>query len=198
MFSGGRPISFPDWLAIARIVAVPVIMGLTRLYLHPTYPLAGQALYLAALLFAAAAITDFLDGYLARRWKQESVTGAFLDTTADKLLVSGSLLALTAIDRVSIWAALIIIMREFLVMGLRGVVAVGGGMMKPTTWGKVKAWAQYLAIFLAFLRLPERWGPLYLDQWVMWIAVIVTIGSGWQYFVGFWEQARKTRSSTTA
>jgi phosphatidylglycerophosphate synthase len=70
-------------------------------------------------------------------------------------------------------------------MGLRGLVAMGGGIVKPSTWGKIKATAQYSAIFLAFMRLPERWGPMYLDQWVMWIAAIITIASAWGYFAAF-------------
>jgi CDP-diacylglycerol--glycerol-3-phosphate 3-phosphatidyltransferase len=173
-------ISFPDWLAMARVLVVPVIMALTRLQDRFDY-----ALGWAAALFTVAAITDFLDGYLARRWHVESVLGAFLDTTADKLLVTGTLLALTSIGRVSIWAALVIMMREFLVMGLRGLVAIGGGIVKPSTWGKIKATAQYGAIALAFMRLPDKWGPLYLDQWAMWIAVIVTTASAWGYFGAF-------------
>jgi CDP-diacylglycerol---glycerol-3-phosphate 3-phosphatidyltransferase len=186
-------ISFPDWLAFGRVLMVPAIMGLTR-----SHGNIDNALLYAAGLFALAAITDFLDGYLARRWQVESVLGAFLDTTADKLLVTGTLLALTSIDRVSIWAALVIMMREFLVMGLRGLAAIGGTTIKPSTWGKAKAAGQYFAIGLAFLRLPERWGPMYLDQWAMWVAVIVTIASGWQYFAGFWKIARATRAPTSA
>jgi CDP-diacylglycerol--glycerol-3-phosphate 3-phosphatidyltransferase len=157
-----------------------------------------HALGLAATLFVLAAVSDFFDGYLARRWHVESSLGAFLDTTADKLLVTGALLALTAINRVSIWAALVIMMREFLVMGLRGVVAIGGGMVKPSTWGKIKAVAQYSAIGLAFLRLPGRWGPMYLDQWMMWVAVIVTLASAWQYFAAFFQVARNARTPHAA
>lgn len=144
-----------------------------------------HALGWAATLFALAAVTDFFDGFLARRWKTESTFGAFLDTTADKLLVTASLLALVSIDRVSIWAALIIFMREFVVMALRGLVALGGGLMKPSTWGKLKAVAQFVAIGFAFVRFAEPWGPLFFDQWLMLIAVILTIGSAWQYFAGF-------------
>lgn len=179
-------ISFPDYLALARVVAVPLVMALTR---------AGDDLAhnlgLAAIVFAAAAVTDFLDGYLARRWKQESVLGAFLDTTADKILVTGALLALVSIDRVSIWAAVVIIFREFAVMALRGVVATSGGLIRPSTWGKIKAAAQFGAIFAAFLRLPGRWGPWYFDQWLMWVAVIVTIASFWGYLTAFWDVVRK-------
>jgi CDP-diacylglycerol--glycerol-3-phosphate 3-phosphatidyltransferase len=180
-------------LAIGRVLVVPFVMALTR-----SQERFAHALGYAATLFAVAAITDFLDGYLARRWHVESVLGAFLDTTADKLLVTGTLLALTSIGRVSIWAALVIMMREFLVMGLRGLVASTGGIVKPSTWGKIKATAQYAAIGLAFMRLPNPWGPLFLDEWVMWIAVIVTIASAWGYFAAFSKVVASNRSTTVA
>ncbi len=182
-------ISIPDGLAVTRVVLVPVVMVLARLDGE-----IDHALGIAATIFIIAALTDFFDGYLARKMKVESILGAFLDTTADKLLVTGSLLALVSIDRVSIWAALIIVMREFIVMALRGLVALGGGTVKPSTWGKIKATSQFIAIALAFLRLPEPWGPLYLDQWAMWVAVILTIASGWQYLAGFGETVRASRA----
>ena len=174
---------------MTRVLLVPAVMALTRS--HDRWE---WALGVAGGLFVAAALTDFFDGYLARRWKLESTLGAVLDTTADKLLVTGSLLALVSIGRVSIWAALIIVMREFVVMALRGLVALGGGTIAPSTWGKVKATAQFVAIGLAFWRLSDRWGPLYLDQWAMWVAVVLTIASGWQYLGGFWETVRHSRA----
>lgn len=186
------PITVPDTLALARVILVPVIMALTR-----SEGTIDHALGMAAALFFIAALTDFFDGYLARRWRIESVLGAFLDTTADKLLVTGTLLALISIDRVSIWAALIIILREFVVMALRGLVALGGGTVRPSTWGKIKAVSQFTAIGLAYLRLPSPWGPWYLDQWAMWLAVVLTIASGWQYLAGFWETVRGSRASTS-
>jgi CDP-diacylglycerol--glycerol-3-phosphate 3-phosphatidyltransferase len=149
---------------------------------------------LAATLFAIAVFTDFLDGYVARRTSGGTTVGAFLDTTADKILVTGTLLALVSVDRVSIWAAAVIIFREFLVMALRGVAAHGGGLIKPSTWGKLKATFQFAALFLAFLRLAERWGPWYLDQYVMLLAVIVTLGSAWGYLSAFWGATRSQRS----
>jgi len=181
--------TIPDWLALGRVILVPVIMVLTRLQ-----GTVAHALGYAAALFVVAALTDFFDGYLARRMKVESVLGAFLDTTADKLLVTGTLLALVSIDRVSIWAAVIIMMREFVVMALRGLVAIGGMQVRPSPWGKVKATAQFVAIGFSFLRFPERLGPLYFDQWLMWAAVIVTIASGWQYVARFWDTVRASRA----
>jgi CDP-diacylglycerol--glycerol-3-phosphate 3-phosphatidyltransferase len=175
------------------VILVPVIMALTvgagdssRLLVAP------------CVLFSIAAITDFFDGYLARRWNVASTLGAFLDTTADKLLVTGSLLALIAVDRVSIWAALIIMMREFIVMALRGLVALGGGLVRPSTWGKIKAVAQFIAIGFAFIRFGDRFGGLFFDQWLMLIAVALTVVSAWQYLAGFWETVRAARSSAAA
>lgn len=183
-------ITIPDWLALARVLLVPVIMALTL-------PGEEGTLWVAAILFAAAAVTDFLDGYLARRWNTASTLGAFLDTTADKLLVTGSLMALISIDRVSIWAAVIIVMREFVVMALRGLVALGGGTVKPSTWGKVKAGAQFVAIGFAFVRLGPPVGGLFLDQWLMLVAVTLTVVSAWQYLAGFWDAVRRSRSGAT-
>jgi len=151
-------------------------------------------LIIAAALFAVAAFTDFLDGFIARRTTGGTVLGAFLDTTADKILVTGTLLALVSVDRVSIWPAAIIIFREFTVMALRGVVAQRGGLIQPSTWGKIKAVTQFVAIFLAFLRLSEPWGPWYLDQWAMLIAVLATVGSMWGYLTAFWEVVKSEPS----
>ena len=99
-------------------------------------------------------------------------------------------MALVSVDLVSIWPAAIIIFREFAVMALRGVVAVRGGMIPPSTWGKIKTFTQFVAIFLAFLRLSEPWGPWYLDQWAMLVAVIATIGSAWGYMSAFLRTVR--------
>ena len=144
----------------------------------------------AAVLFGAAATTDYLDGYFARRRKRETIVGGFLDTTADKILVTGVLLALVSVDLVSIWPASIIIFREFTVMALRGVVAAQGGIIRPSAWGKIKTLTQFAAIFLAFLRLSQPWGPWYLDQWVMLIAVLATLASAWGYLAAFWHTVR--------
>lgn len=161
-----------------RAVLVPIIMWLV---------LDGDELVtaVAGWLFAFAAITDFLDGYLARRWKRVTVLGNFLDTTADKLLVSGALVALVAVGRASPWIAFVIVGRELLILGLRGVVAAGGEIMKPSIWGKLKANVQFVAVFLAILRPFRPLGGLYLDQWAMLAAAVVTIGSALEYLARF-------------
>ena len=109
--------------------------------------------------------------------------GAFLDSVADKVLVTGALLALIEVGRVWAWAAFIIIVRELAVMGLRSVVALEDHRpMPPSIWGKLKAATQFVAIGLAMLRLGEPLGPFYLDQWVMLAAVVVTVMSAVDYF----------------
>ena len=161
----------------ARILLAPVVMALV---------LAGSdAEVPAAVLFAIAAATDYWDGRLARRWNITTTLGSFLDTTADKLLVAGVLIALVGADRVSTWIAAIIIGREFIILGLRGVVAVDGSVMAPSIWGKLKTTIQFVAILLAILRLGHEVGGMYLDQWVMLIAAAVTVMSAVDYLQRF-------------
>ncbi len=136
---------------------------------------------IAASLFVLAAVTDFFDGYLARRWGITTIVGAFLDTTADKLLVTGVLISLISVGRASVWVTFIIMAREFVVMALRGITALGGARVEPSVLGKAKAVIQFTAVFLAMMRLPETWGPWYLDEWVMWSAAIITLVSGLEY-----------------
>lgn len=175
-----RAAIFLEGITYLRAILVPVIMWLVLIGddTEHAYTVAGW-------LFAFAAITDFFDGYLARRWKRVTILGNFLDTTADKLLVSGVLVALVAVGRASPWIAFIIVGRELLILGLRGVVAAGGEVMKPSIWGKLKANVQFIAITLAIWRLGEPIGGLYLDQWAMLAAAFVTIGSGVEYLMRF-------------
>lgn len=154
-------------ITVARILLVPVVMALVLVGDETDH-----AYVAAALVFVVAAVTDFFDGYLARRWALTTTLGAFLDTTADKLLVSGALIALVAVDRASPWVAVIVVGRELSVMGLRGLVAAGGAFITPSFWGKLKANVQFVAIFLAILRTSEPWGPAHPDEVVMIVAAV--------------------------
>lgn len=170
-----------------RVVLIPVVMWLL---LEDPF---RHAYGVAAGLFAFAAATDFFDGYLARRWKATTTLGSFLDTTADKLLVSGVLIALVAVGRASAWIATIIVGRELLILGLRGVIAADGTVMRPSIWGKLKANVQFLAVFLAILRTAPKLGPLFLDQWAMLAAAVVTVLSAVQYLRRFSGSLSPTR-----
>ena len=167
-------------LTLVRIVAAPVVMGVVLVA-----PVGSPAVTAAAVGFAAAALTDFLDGRLARRWNVTTTLGTFLDTTADKLLVAGVLIALVAAGRTSAWIAAIIIGRELVILALRGLVASEGVVVRPSVWGKLKANIQFVAIVLAIVRLPAHVGPLYLDEWAMLAAAVVTVVSAVHYLVSF-------------
>jgi CDP-diacylglycerol---glycerol-3-phosphate 3-phosphatidyltransferase len=171
-----RAAQFLNGLSLARVVLAVPVTGL--ILLGPTVRYCFPA---AAVLFTVAAATDFLDGYLARRWRCTSTLGAFLDTTADKLLVSGALIALVAVGRASPWAAFIIVGREIAILGLRSVAATSGTVVYPSIWGKLKFNVQFVAIVLATLRYHHRIGPMYLDEWAMAVAVAVTVLSAWSY-----------------
>jgi len=160
-----------------RIFLTPVVMWLVL------YGDGDSAELAAAALFCVAAATDWVDGRLARRWGVTSKLGSFLDTTADKLLVSGVLIALLDAGRASTWIVAVIIGRELLVMGLRGVVASEGKVMVPSMLGKLKTTIQFLAIALAILRPGNPVGGLYLDEWLMLAAAAVTVASAVEYLV---------------
>ena len=135
------------------------------------------------MLFFIAAATDWFDGRLARRWNVTSKLGSFLDTTADKLLVSGVLIALLAEGRVSPWIVAIIVGRELVLMGLRGLIASEGEVMAPSMLGKLKTSIQFLAILLAILRPGDEIGGLYIDEWAMLAAAAITVWSAVDYLV---------------
>jgi CDP-diacylglycerol--glycerol-3-phosphate 3-phosphatidyltransferase len=163
-----------------RIALVPAVIGLIQLA-----PDSSSAEAAAAAVFSVAAVTDFVDGKLARHWDVTTTLGSFLDTTADKLLSSGALIALVAIDRTSPWIAMVIVGRELVILALRGVVASEGTVVKPSLAGKAKTNVQFLAILLAILRYGDRLGPLYLDEWAMAAAAIITVMSGLEYLARF-------------
>jgi CDP-diacylglycerol---glycerol-3-phosphate 3-phosphatidyltransferase len=159
-----------------RIILTPVIMALV---------LEGgeDARAPAAALFCIAAATDWFDGRLARRWHVTSKLGSFLDTTADKLLVSGVLIALLAEDRASPWIVAVIVGRELVLMGLRGLIASEGEAMAPSMLGKAKTSVQFVAIVLAILRPGDRIGGYYVDEWAMVVAAAITVWSAADYLI---------------
>jgi len=161
-----------------RIVLTPVVMWLVL-----TDDSGDGTAVLATVLFCVAAATDWVDGRLARRWNVTSRLGSFLDTTADKLLVTGVLIALLAVDHVSPWIAALIIGRELVLMALRGVIAADGEIMAPSMLGKLKTSIQFLAIALAILRPGDPVGGAYVDEWAMLGAAAITAWSGADYLL---------------
>jgi CDP-diacylglycerol--glycerol-3-phosphate 3-phosphatidyltransferase len=163
---------------VLRILLTPVIMAMVLAATEPdddTTP--------AAVLFVLAAATDWVDGRLARSWGVTTKLGSFLDTTADKLLISGVLIALLEVGRASPWIVAIIVGRELVIMSLRGVIAADGTVMEPSMLGKLKTSVQCLAVALAILRPGDPVGGLYVDEWAMLVAAALTLWSAVDYVV---------------
>jgi CDP-diacylglycerol--glycerol-3-phosphate 3-phosphatidyltransferase len=181
LVGGVRSARFLAAGTMLRIVLTPVVMAL--LMADGADP--GRTSTWAAILFCIAAATDFVDGYLARRWDLTTKLGSFLDTTADKLLVTGVLIALVAVERASPWIAAIIVGRELIILGLRGVIAAEGTVMAPSMLGKLKTTVQFAAILLAILRPGDEIGGLYIDEWAMIAAAVITVWSAVDYLRAF-------------
>jgi len=171
--------SLPNLLTLSRILAVPIVIA--------SFYVAGDyARWFACALFTAAAVTDWLDGHMARRWAQQSEIGRFLDPIADKLLVAATLLMLTATGRLpqgALLPALVILCREILVSGLREYLAelrVGLPVSKLAKW---KTAIQMVAI--GFLIVGDA-GPAFLPVKaiggsLLWIAASLTLVTGYDY-----------------
>lgn len=137
--------NLPNYLTFARIIIAPLlVVVLLTPVADSLFGISGYAL--AIVIFLVAALTDILDGHLARRRNQVSNLGKFLDPIADKLLVSAALIVLVEKQLAPSWAVAIILGREFIVTGLRSVAAAEGIIIQARNLGKIKMWAQSVAI----------------------------------------------------
>jgi CDP-diacylglycerol--glycerol-3-phosphate 3-phosphatidyltransferase len=138
-------VNLPNYLTLARIVIVPLLVVVLLTPVSDRwFGVSGYALAIA--IFLAATLTDILDGHLARRRNQVSNLGKFLDPIADKLLVSAALIVLVEKHLAPSWAVVVILGREFIVTGLRSVAASEGIVIQAQSMGKLKMWAQCVAI----------------------------------------------------
>jgi CDP-diacylglycerol--glycerol-3-phosphate 3-phosphatidyltransferase len=150
--------------------------------------------YLAAAIFILGAATDGLDGYIARKNKQVTLLGKFMDPLADKILVSAALIALVEHNLLSGWVAVVIISREFAVTGLRAVAATEGVIMPASILGKIKTATQIVAIVAMFIGdIPFKVFHfiLTLGHVAMAVAVVFTIWSGMDYFLATWKLLKR-------
>lgn len=143
--------------------------------------------FLALALFLAAAATDLLDGYLARRWKQVTTVGTLLDPVADKLLISAALISFVQMRLLPGWMVILIISREFAVSGLRSIAAAEGYTIKAGELGKSKMMLQVVGVVLVMLAGRWPWlKPASLAA--MWAVVILGLASAIDYFRKFWRK----------
>jgi CDP-diacylglycerol--glycerol-3-phosphate 3-phosphatidyltransferase len=177
------PLNVPNALTLFRILLVPVLV----VALLDATP---GSKWLAAGVFATAALTDGLDGYLARSRRSVTTFGKVMDPIADKLLVAAALISLVSLDRVAAWVAMVIIAREFAVSGLRIAAGAQGVVIPASPLGKVKTVTQVAAI-LALIAAHDTG-----DWWVqslVGVAIVVTIASGADYFLNFRRRIEEAR-----
>jgi len=172
----------PNLLTWARILMIPLLIGI--FYLSDTVLSDEGKNLAAALIFALASVTDWLDGFLARRFDQATRFGAFLDPVADKLMVTTALVILVWLDRVGIFVAAIIIGRELAISALREWMALIGESrgVAVSYIGKLKTASQMVAIILLFLYEPILSIPIYaLGTSLVYVAVVLTVWSMFYY-----------------
>jgi CDP-diacylglycerol--glycerol-3-phosphate 3-phosphatidyltransferase len=165
------PLNLPNVLTVARIMLVPVLV----VALLGNTP-AGDVL--AAMVFALASLTDFVDGYLARSRAEVTTFGKLMDPLADKLLVVGALLCLVSLQRLEAWVAMVIIARELAVTVLRASAAQSGTVIAASPLGKLKTCLQIAAILAA---IAVHGAPLWVAL-LVYAAVTITVLSGLDYF----------------
>jgi CDP-diacylglycerol--glycerol-3-phosphate 3-phosphatidyltransferase len=165
--------TLPDRLTLARALSVPVVVVLFA-WDFPNHD------YWATAVFAVAMATDQIDGWLARRWNQTSAFGSLVDPIADKVLVLAALVMLIGEDVAPAWMVAAIVAREFLVSGLRLAAIERGIVIAARDLGKVKTWAQALAVVGGGLAAAGAWSKD-VAWWVLLVAVVLTWISGLDY-----------------
>lgn len=171
-------LNLPTILTLSRIVLIPFFVIIT-----PYSPILG------VVIFGIASLTDFLDGYLARKKGQITKFGIILDPIADKFLVISALILLVDMGRLSLWVAIIIIAREFLITGLRVVALSKDIVISAELGGKLKTGFQITAILCLIIDISLFGLDLYdIGTVLIWVAVVLSIVSGFKYTVSFWKR----------
>lgn len=166
--------NLPNKITMFRVVLIPVFVVLM---LVPQIPFGNL---LAAVVFVIACISDFFDGYLARKYKLVTNFGKFMDPLADKLLVCSALICLVGLDRVPAWIVIIIIAREFIISGFRLIASDNGVVIAASFFGKFKTTAQMIACILLILQLPFAWTKV-ASLIFLYLALILTVISLCEY-----------------
>ncbi|MBR1672016.1 MAG: CDP-diacylglycerol--glycerol-3-phosphate 3-phosphatidyltransferase [Fretibacterium sp.] len=184
---GKRVLNVPNILSLVRVFLAPLVLLFLSLRIDAAVPLPRflrDALempltwgdLLAGVVFITAALTDSLDGYIARKHRLVTTLGKFIDPLADKVLVIAAMIALVDLHRIPAWIVLVIITREFVVTGLRLVAAAEGVVIAASRGGKLKTVFQVVALSMLILKVPG--GML-----VMWVAMLLTLWSGMEYLI---------------
>ena len=181
--------NLPNTLTLFRIACIPLLVVLLFFPNKTTS-------FLAALVFTLASISDLLDGFFARRRQLVTTLGKFLDPLADKLVVSAALIMLVPLGRVPAWMVVVIVGRELAITGLRTVAVSEGKVISADYLGKQKMVFQIVAI-LGLLLHYEYYGVNFhaVGMFFMWLAVVMTLWSGVNYFRNFWHVLEENESN---
>lgn len=173
--------NLPNALTVFRIVAVPFIVVLLY-FPEPT------TCTTATVFFIIAILTDLADGFLARKFNQVTNFGKFLDPLADKILIASVLIMLVELNWVSAWVAIIVVVREILVTGLRAIAADKGHVIAADKYGKMKTIMQSVALVPLIYHYPVFGIDMaVLGSFLLFLAVVLTVYSGWNYLYGFYR-----------
>lgn len=179
--------NLPNILSLSRIAVVPIVL----LFLASA---SWWGCFFAALLFIAAALTDMVDGYLARKAGQITSFGKFVDPLADKVLISAVLVMLVQLGWVGGWVAIIIISRDLMVTGLRAIAADEGMVIAADKYGKIKTILQIVALVPLMLHYPLFGLPSHqIGTWLLYLATALTVYSGWNYFAVFFYTTKEKK-----
>lgn len=188
------PFNFPILLTWLRVALIPLVVGV--FYLPNTWFSPFEKGVASTVVFIVAAVTDWFDGFLARRWDQTSAFGAFLDPVADKLMVAGALLVLVQLDRVNAVIAFVIIGREITISALREWMAQIGASksVAVSSLGKIKTTAQMVAIPM-LLYYDVLFGVIdaaFWGAWLLLVAAVLTVWSMFYYLRRAWPLIKET------
>jgi CDP-diacylglycerol--glycerol-3-phosphate 3-phosphatidyltransferase len=185
---GVRKMNIPNKITISRILLIPFFVIVMMFdFGWGTLSLFGAEMpihhFIGALIFIFASTTDWVDGYYARKYNLVTTFGKFLDPLADKLLVSAAFILMVELNMAPAWVIIIIISREFAVTGLRLILAGVGEVVAANQLGKIKTWAQIVAIAAALLHNTIfTLVGIPFDTIMLYIALFFTLWSGWDYF----------------
>ena len=175
--------NLPNTITLARISVVPFLFFL----LMSPGPFWSLVL---ACLFVLAAITDFLDGFIARKYNMITTMGKFLDPLADKLIVNSAMILMIPIGRIDAWIVVIIIMRDLIVDGIRSIASSEGIYIQASVLGKQKTLAQIIAVTALMIHYPFLGLDAHLvGTIILYVACVLTIYSGMDYFIKIYQRA---------
>lgn len=179
----------PNKITISRIFLIPIFMIFLLAPLDFGVLVFDEAeiplnQFIALIIFIVASCTDWVDGYYARKYDLVTNFGKFLDPLADKLLVTAAFISLVELELAPAWMVIIILSREFAVTGIRLIAASDGAVLAAGQLGKIKMWIQIIAICALMLRnFPFNYISIPFADISLWAALIITVISGWDYFV---------------